>query len=497
MNIGNTIARGAAWMVGFKLLERSLGVLSTLILARLLLPADFGVVAMAMAFVALLELLTAFNFDVALIQKQTSERTAFDTAWTFNVLFGLLVAVLMLALSWPAARFYAHPELVPVVCVLAIGSAVQGFENIGVVAFRQELRFDREFRFLLGKKLIMFFTTVPLAFVLRSYWALVAGIVTGRIAGVALSYYVHPFRPRFSLKARHELMHFSKWLIGLNLLGFLKERSADLIIGRTLGAHSLGLFSVSYEISNMPATELVAPINRAVFPVYAKIGKDRAQLGREYLSVMAMIVLLAVPAVAGIASIASLLVPVVLGPHWLDAIPVLSLLAFFGITQVMQSNAYAVYLAIGRPDLQVKLTVAHVLVLIASLVTLISWRGVQGAAEAFLITALIILPVSFGLILSKLDLKVTALLDRLWRPILASTVMFFAVRAFVLDHPAQGPVTIGTVLYLLAAVALGAVIYVACVAVLWILAGRPEGAEAVIARRLARLISFPSLKNTP
>jgi lipopolysaccharide exporter len=487
VNIRQSIVQGAAWMVGFKLVERGLGVLSTLILARVLLPSDFGTVAMAMSFIALLELLTAFNFDVALIQKQGAGREAYDTAWTFNCLLGLVVGCLMLALAWPAAAFYGHPELIPVISVLAIGSLVQGFENIGVVAFRKELRFDREFRFLLAKKLSMFCTAVPLAFLLRSYWAMILGIVAGRVAGVALSYYVHPFRPRLSLKARHELLHFSKWLMGLNLLAFFKERSPDFIIGRLLGAHSLGLFNVSYELANMPATELVAPINRAVFPVYARIGHDLEHLGREYLSVMAMIVLVAVPAVAGIASIATLLVPIALGPNWAEAAPVLALLAFFGITQVMQSNAYAVYLAVGRPDLQAKLNVGHVAVLVALLLTLVPKYHLTGGAAAFLLTAVIILPVSFGLVIRVLKLRVTDLFVHMWRPFLASTLMFFAVHMFIVQHPPQPGETVTGIAQLLAAIVLGAATYIVSEFALWFLSGRPDGAEAVVARRVVRL----------
>lgn len=163
------MAAGAVWMVGFKLLDRSLGLISTLILARVLVPQDFGVVAMAMSFVALLELATAFGFDVALIQKQTRDRNHWDTAWTFNVLLGLSVAVAMVSGAPYVADFYRQDALEHVIRALAIGSMVQGFENIGVVAFRTEMRFDREFRFLISKKLVAFAVTIPAALILDSY----------------------------------------------------------------------------------------------------------------------------------------------------------------------------------------------------------------------------------------------------------------------------------------------------------------------------------------
>ena len=124
------IAKGAAWMVLFRLLDRMIGIVSTVILARLLIPADFGLVAMAMSIIALIELATAFSFEIALIQKQDPQREHFDTAWTLNILIAVAGALLTAAVAYPAASFYGDPRLGPV--MFAIGGAwlISGFENI-------------------------------------------------------------------------------------------------------------------------------------------------------------------------------------------------------------------------------------------------------------------------------------------------------------------------------------------------------------------------------
>jgi lipopolysaccharide exporter len=483
-NFRSKLTAGVVWMVTFKFLEKGLGLLSTLILARILAPSDFGIVAMSMSFVAFLELCTSFGFDIALIQKQHATRDAYDTAWTFNVMLGVGVAVLLVALSWPAGQFYRHPEVMGVMCVLAVGSLAQGLENVGVVAFRKELRFDREFRFLLTKKLIVFAITVPLAYFTRSYWALVVGIVTGRIGGVALSYLLHPYRPRFSLRAFRELADFSKWLVAVNFLHFLKERSADFVIGRFQGARAVGLFSVSYELASIPATELVAPINRAVYPAYASIAHDRPRLREEYLVVLAMISFLAVPAVAGMAATSTLLVPVVLGSQWVAAAPVLAVLAFFGLTQIMLSNAHAVYLAVGKPQIGANLSVVHVTALILGLLAMTGTKGLMGAAAAYLIVAVIMMPLNFYVIMRVLDIRLGALLARTWRPLVAATAMYWIVRAgFIGDTQVQGT-SAGAVATLLVAVLAGAVSYCVGIVLLWLACKRPEGPEAVFLRRV-------------
>lgn len=471
------MATGALWMVLFKFSERGLGLLSTLILVRLLAPADFGVVAMAMSFVALLELLAAFGFDVALIRNQGTDRKDYDTAWTLNVLLGVGVALLMVALSRPLSTFYREPALALVIALLAIGSAVQGFENIGVVAFRKNLEFAREFRYLVAKKIAQFAITIPLAFALRNFWALVFGILAGRVASVALSYWVHPYRPRFSLAARGDLLHFSKWLLVNNALNFLRERASDFVIGRAGGARSLGIFNVSYEIANLPTTELVMPINRAVFPAYARLAADRDALRLSFAAVIGVIALFAVPAGSGIGALADLLTYVVLGPKWMDGVPAIEMLAFFGVTIALQTNSYSVYLALGKPHLQACVSLLFLAVLIPGLLWFTSHMGVRGAATAFLLAGIVILPANYAVALRQLELPASTIVKALWRPIAASAVMFLAVRALVDLMPGN------EIVRLLAGVGTGVVVYLATLFLLWRLSGADTGAERAIVDR--------------
>lgn len=484
------MASGALWMVFARLAERSIGLLSTLILARLLVPHDFGVVAMAMTFVALIEALSAFGLDTTLIQKQTKERAHWDTAWTFEILVGAAIAVLLIAGASTVATFFREPALVHILPVLAIGSFAMGFQNIGVVAFRTEMRFDREFRFQLGKKLIGFCVTVPLAIALDSYWALVIGQTVGRVGATALSYWVHPYRPRLSLAGTRDLFGFSKWLLVISLISYLKERSSDWVIGRIAGPASLGAFNVSYEFASLPSTELVAPINRAVFPAYAKLAVEGGgALRTEYLSVIGMIVLLAAPAVLGMAAVAPVLVPVLLGPTWSQAVPILMVLGFFGFTNVVQSNAQSAYLALGRPDIPAKVNAAHVLVQITAVILLTRSQGVIGAAIAYLVTGAIMIPLSLGIILRMLHIRLRDFLAQVWRPILAAVSMYLLVLLFVRARLAAEPDVLGMALTLLIALTLGVAIYFPSVALFWLVSGKPHGAERVIFNRALVLLA--------
>ena len=485
-DVRSKMARGAAWMVGFKLLDRGLALISTLVLARILVPSDFGMIAMAASLIAVLDLFGAFGLDVALIQRQGATPEHFNTAWTLNIATSSLIATLMLAFAWPMSLFYSEPRLTAVVCCLAISSFVQGFENIGVVTFRKEMNFHQEFFFLLGKRIAMVCLTIGLALALHSYWAMVFGMIFGRVTGVALSYALHPYRPRLSLAKLHDFFGFSKWVFLQNVLYFLKERSSDFIVGRFAGPHALGVFNVSTEIASMPGTELIAPINRAIVPAYALLANDPAALRREYLSVMSVVCVVAIPAVTGIASVAPFLVSAVLGPKWADASVILALLAFYGIFAALTSNAYSAFLAVGKPQLFVRITGGYVLLHLPLLTFLAHRYGALGAACAHLTASGIFLPITFYLICRTLDLRVRLMVASTWRPVIASALMYAVV---YMARPQIDPAETASLValrWLAVLVPLGAVSYVAAMLALWFLAGRPDGGEAMILRFLER-----------
>ncbi|MDP2325888.1 MAG: lipopolysaccharide biosynthesis protein, partial [Gammaproteobacteria bacterium] len=417
------VAKGASWMVLFRLVERSLGLVSTLILARLLIPADFGLVAMAMSVVAFIELASAFSLDVPLIQHPAPTKDHYNTAWTLNVLFALGCGTGIALLAWPAADFYSDDRLGPVLLVLAAGWLVQGFENIGIVNFRRKMDFARETRFLLGKKLTGFSITLTCALLFRSYWALVAGVVAGRIMGVVLSYAMERFRPHFSLVARADLLSVSGWLFLNNLLYFGTTRVSHFIIGRVLGAQSLGLYTLGSELAYLPQTELVAPINRALFPGFSRMAEAPDELRRTFVAVNSVIALLVFPAAVGLATIANTLVPVLLGPNWAGAAPVLQILAVSGALAALTSNTYSAYLALGRARIVTWILVIEVIVLVSGMLILARPYGLVGVASAELIAITTGVTCSVFLLIRTLRVSVAEFALNLLRPAIAATGM--------------------------------------------------------------------------
>lgn len=476
---GTQIAKGAAWLMGFKLLDKSIGLISTLVLVRILTPSDFGLVAMAMSIVSLLELMGAFGFDSALIQRQDTERSHFDTAWTFNVIFGASIATLLLVLAVPAAEFYRDPRLALMLPALAIGAVFTGFENIGTVAFRKELNFRREFRFLLTKRVAAFVVTITAALTLQSFWALIIGIVAGKIMAVFISYRLHPYRPKFSLAARADLFNFSKWLFISNLIQFLHRRSTDFILGRTVGSYGLGVYNLAAEVAALPSTELIAPLNRAVYPAYAQLSKTHDKLMARFLEVYGLICLIAFPVAVGLYCLAGLVVNLLLGPQWQDAIPIMQILGLCGLVGALQGNMYVVMSAMGQPRANTLLSASLLAVSLPAVIYASIQFGALGAAYAHFGASVLGFAGIVVVFTRVTTLPKLNLITVMWRPLLASGLMAAVIYMTQSILEARWP-GLTTAVQLAALVPIGAASYALTLLLLWMAAGRPQSAESVL-----------------
>ena len=475
------MASGAVWLVLFRLTDRGIGFVSVLILARVLVPADFGLVAMGTSILAGLELLGAFSFDLALIRNQEAQRHHYDTAWTFAMLFGIFKAVVLCLLAAPAADFFAEPRLEQLIYALALCTLIEGFDNIGIVAFQKDLELHKEFWFGLTKKLVGFAVVVPLAFWLQSFWALVAGILSTRLTSLILSYRLHPFRPRLSLAGARDLFAFSKWLLLNNFLIFVNNRGTDFVIGKLAGARALGLYTVSYEIANLPTTELVWPISRAIFPGYARMANDLPQLRDAFVQVISLVALFTIPAGILIALVAEPLVQVLLGAKWLDAVPLIQVLAVFGVVRSVHGPTGSIYLALGKPGLVAVFQCVQIGVAIALMLMLVPKYGEIGAAYALLAGASLAMTVNYYMALHVLKLPLRDFINVLWRPFVGAAMMAAAVRTVgpLWQNEIGGAINI---LRLATLCAITLASYLVVVLLCWWVARTPEGAETLIIR---------------
>src|SRR5690606_5495953 len=186
-NPSREILRGVSWSIFMRWAIRFIGVISTLILARLLSPEDFGIAAMGSLVIGLLFSVTESGAASLLIRTKEFDQAHCDTAWTISLLQNIVVGLLIIILAPVAAVYFNEPRIIEVMYILAIVVLVGGLGSISPTLIRRELKFDLDFRFNIYKKLAVFFPTVGLAIWLGNYWALIFGILIGTIINVLIS----------------------------------------------------------------------------------------------------------------------------------------------------------------------------------------------------------------------------------------------------------------------------------------------------------------------
>lgn len=495
MNVTQRMQIGASLMLLAKFLERGLGLISTVILARLLLPGDFGLVAMAAPIVMFIELLRSFSFDMALIQKADAEAAHFDTAWTLNLLCTTLIALLMVLAAAPAAAFYQEPRFAPVMAWLALGTFIQGFENIGTVNFRKELDFGQEFRLMLYKKLASITLTALLAWWLRDYWALVWGTLASRVLGVLLSYHMSHYRPSLRLSHWRDLMHFSKWMVVNNLLFFLNLRGVDFIIARLCGAAVLGQYLVAIEFSTILSIELMAAANRAFFPGFVKLSGEPGTVVRHCTTVMAAAAMWLLPLAMLIYLLGDLFVHVLFGDKWSLTGELIGEFGIYGALTAFTGPLTYAYMAIGHPRYSSVAASVQSLVVLVLLVLNGFWGRPEWIGHCFVLTAGGVLLVHAAMIKHVFpELQLLRWLRGVGR--LTISVMLASLVVESLRAPLLGS-GLPEVIVLVLLALIGTVLYAGIVLLVWRLDRFKDGPERSILTRIPFLLAYAERRRSP
>lgn len=472
--------KGAVLSVALRWTDRLMGAISTLILARLLIPADFGLVAMAMIVVGLIDVLLDLGVGAALIQNRNAERDDFNTAWTLRLCQASIAAVVIATGAPLVADYYHDPRVTEIMRVIAVTVFIGGLENIGIVHFQRNMEFDRDFRFFLTKRMVGTSITIAAAFVLRSYWALVLGSLLGRLNGVALSYWMHPFRPAFSLSRVRSIWSFSQWNMVLSSAAYLSRCVDRIVLGRRASATALGAYTLADEVSSMPTTELLAPLGRVMFPAFVTARGEPAELRRIVLLAFSVQALLGIPAGVGVALVAPQAVPVLLGGHWAIAVPLVQVLGLVGVATALVHSSHYLLLSLGRVRTLALYYVFQCVALIGLLTTAFPTGDAQRVAECRLAVAVGGVLVLLSLTRSAMpDVRVRHLLAQGWRPIVAVLAMTVVVTE-VANFTNSGNVLTVLVIKVMAGVGT----YVAAIGIMWHAAGRPDGAESYLMSKL-------------
>ena len=321
------------------------------ILARLLEPADFGLVAFAAVFVGFTHVLAEEGLVDALVQRKDLERAHLDAAFWTTIVFALGLTLILAALSVPIAKLLGEEELAPVLVVLALSIPIASSSLVQRALLTREMKFRSLALRSLAAITVGSIFGVTAALLGFGVWSLVVQNIVGVTTGTIVLWRVTDFRPRLTFSYSHcrDLLGFGSNVVGFRLLIYFTRRADELLIGAFLGPAALGFYTIGYRMLRMLIQVTSSLIDRVSFPLYSRLQDKPARLRLAFYKSTSFAALIAFPAFLAAAVLAPQVVQVFFGPKWADSVPIMQILAFFGLIQVLTYLNGTTIKALGKP----------------------------------------------------------------------------------------------------------------------------------------------------
>lgn len=475
--LANRIAIGAMVLLIGQFSVRALGVLSLAVLARLLTPADYGIVALGFIAVDMGTKFSELQIANALVRLETIPDKAYDSAFTLSLIRGFVVGGVLFALAEPIAAVMGEPTLEPVLRWLALIPVIEGFRSPRMVDLTRRIDFSREAMIAVSTKALFLVVAIVLALLWRDYWALVAGMIASSLLGLVLAHVVAPYRPRLSFAYWRMFIGFGGWLTLSTIFSFANSKFGAVLVGWRLGAEVLGQYHIGDQLATMATNQLSIPLVRAVYSGLARVGKDPEHLRRAYRRAQVITLGFILPIGIGSALVASELVMVLAGPQWGDAVSVVQIVAPIIAVSMITSGAQALVMVRGDTRAIFLCNLANFLFRIPVFIPALLYGGFMGllwgrvAAGAFST-------------FSMLWLVQRGSGEPIWGPFVAARRSFAAAAAMTAATlalaaalPDPGAAFVDNAVALAAKAGLAGAVYAAVHLALWRIEGRPEGFE--------------------
>lgn len=392
---------GTIWVYAANYSGKALVFISTIILARLLTKADYGLAGYALVIIGFLDVMVDLGVGAALIYYPETEGTR-NTAFWLNLLTSVLLFGITFLLAPLAGEFFNDPRAVPLTRVMALTFPVSALGNIHASLLAKHLTFKVKFIPDITKALGKGLVSILLAYFGMGAWSLVLGQVGGTVLGVIALWFVQPWRPKFEFDPllTRPLLKYGVNIVAVDALGVTLNNVDYLFVGRLLGAEALGVYTLAFRIPELLVKNLVNLVGNVLFPAYSRLKDDLDALQKGFIISMQFISMFTIPVALGLVAVARPMILTLFTEKWEEAIPVTSLIAVYTLLRSLTFNIGNLYKAQGKPDILTKLSMVKIPFLFAGL-----WWATSGPGT---IVAVAWAQVGVALISAVLNILVAA-----------------------------------------------------------------------------------------
>lgn len=436
MTLKRQVVSGLFWVALAQLVSRLLSFVTTLILARLLAPAAFGLVGTALLAIAALQYFQDIGFDAALIYRRQEVEEASHTAFLIVIISSLAVYGVAVLSAPAVAALFRQPEVTEVLRVLALAIPISSLGRVPYVLLNREMDFRRRILPELVASALGNAASIVLALRGAGVWSLVWGQQLLRTGlAMVLVWFVTSWRPRlyFNLRLARELFNYGKHIVSAQTLIFLITNVDNAVVARYAGQTALGLYSFAYNLSNTPATQITSIISQVMFPAFSKLAGDTGQArARYYLTIVRFVSWVTVPiAVATIVFAREFMIGLY-GEEWAGAVVPLQLLAVYGLIRSVAANMGSVFRAMGKPQWLTYIAAWRLATMLLTLYPAVRWGGIIGVSALSAAVALVDFIISAHLLGKLVEAPWRAYIRILAPTGLAALAAAFVARAI---HP--------------------------------------------------------------
>ena len=453
----NKVASGVAWSLSEKVGTILLQMVVSIVVARLLMPDDVGVMALMTFFTSLALVVVDSGFSQMLIRKSDPDPCDYKSVFLFNIVVSWVVYLLLVALFPWVAAFYEQPVLARIAPVLFLLIPVNALGSI------QNTLFTRQFRFALLSKITFFSSLVSGALAVTmalagcGVWSLVGQRLSSIAVRSALLWFFSGWRPcravRASTKPLREMAPYSLRLMSSDLVAAIYNKVAQLFIGKIYSTDLLGYFYQAQKLEELPVTSTVQSVQGVTFPAFSKLASRPEKLAESYRQVVMIVAFLMFPAMAGLSAVAPDLFALLLGDRWMPTVPYFEVVCLSGIFYTVGLVASNVLKAQCRGPLIVRLEIVKKILMTVVFAVTIP-HSVMAVVWGLVVIAACEMAVNFGAARRFTTLSIRRILVTLLPVALVSAAMYAAVRATALWLPGND------ILRLLAEVSVGVLVYV-------------------------------------
>jgi O-antigen/teichoic acid export membrane protein len=456
MNLRQKAVKGVVWSAIQSWGRQAISFIVFALLARLLAPEVFGLVALAGVFLAFTQVFLDQGFADAIVQREHLDPEHLDTAFWTNLGIGLLLTLLGIAVAGLVADLFNQPQLTPIIRWLSLSFLLRALSAVQEAIFRRNLAFKPLAVRTLIAGAVGGLVGVTMAFMGFGVWSLVGQQLVDSLVQVIVLWLASDWRPRINFSAKHfkDLFSFGINVVGINILNFLNTRSDDLLIGYFLGPVALGYYSIAYRLLQIVTQLLIGVINGLAMPVFSRLQGEPEQLRKAFYSAIQLSSLVAFPAFLGLSVLAPELLVVLFGKQWAPSIPVMQILSLVGLLYAGFYFNGPVIMAVGKPTWNLGLTLLQAVCNVVAFAIAVRW-GIVAVAAAYAIRSYLMAPITIWVVHHLVRIEIATYLRQYAAPLVGGLIMVIAIlgtKHFLIDivnsHTLLGiSVVLGFLLY--------------------------------------------------